>query len=393
MCHTRLIYPILTLMLKRAKIIWKNSRKKVLEHPLKAFLIALILLLGLIVLGHILRQPQVPEIDGTKAPKASRVFIPSQHSATFPVPAQVKKSHLIHVTAITPGIVSRIPVVPGKKIVAGQTIVEMSDDYGSGIAGLERTRAQENYRLTQELSAIDKRIQDLEERKIRRDSSLSKLEEAIALRELKKERATLRSGLETSRLDLALTERSTAALRPKALISGIVESITVTPGQYVTPGTVLATIRGEGEAIIFEAYVNQEVHALLNFTAPGFVDIDGQRIEASPRYLAQGENEKGLFTLLYVPSEKIRRTEGSLVELRLPLKAQHEDGVLLPIEAIFQDTAKTWVLVETNGKAENKEIALGNLYGSFAEVFGLAPESKVLLERSIIAGDEVDIRL
>jgi hypothetical protein len=81
---------------------------------------------------------------------------------------------------------------------------------------------------------------------------------------------------------------------------------------------------------------------------------------------------------------------GEFLQIELPLRSKNVNATLVPIDAVFQNENGATILVEENGIAVTKEITLGNIYGSFAEVTSSLPaDTHIILSRSIINGDTV----
>ncbi len=385
-------------MYGRLKNTFKKGSNALIARPMVTFFVLLALLLGLILTGHMLRQPE-PEAEKTEIKKKeTAIFVPGANKATLQVPTEVRKDQIMTITALTSGIVSRISTAPGSKVSGGQVIVEMTDDYGSGSTRLSIALAEEERRLTLELDRIDKRIADLEERRIKRDDTLTSTEEDIEIQELRREKATRNSDLETSRLSLEIARRNDSALKPKSPVAGTLESIAVRPGDYVTPGTALATVRALAGTLSLETLVSRETASLVDPVRPALLTLDdqtGKTVEVTPLYLSRSENQNGLFSLLYsLPSNaETEVTDGSFVKLALPLRATEatSESVLAPIDLVFQENDRAWVIVERDGRAESREVTLGRLYGSFAQITGLSPQTRIIMNRAIISGDEVTV--
>ena len=83
-------------------------------------------------------------------------------------------------------------------------------------------------------------------------------------------------------------------------------------------------------------------------------------------------------------------TDGSYITIALPLKSKVAGTTLVPIDALFQDGSSAWVLVAENGQAVSKTVTLGVISGSFVAVTsGIVPTDHIILNRAIIAGDDL----
>jgi multidrug efflux pump subunit AcrA (membrane-fusion protein) len=364
------------------------------KRPATSFFGLIAVLFGIIALGHFLRTPEQVSEEQVPEPKSSLVFDMSDDQAFVTLPAKVKKESVIHVVALAPGMVTNILTTPGRRVVAGQTLLTLTTDYQSGSAELAKRLTAEQIRLSEELAKIDKDIFALEEKKTRHDSALTDTEQDIALEELKKERATRRSTLEQNALSLQISNVSDAVLKPKTFASGTVQSISVKRGDLVSAGQVLATINAPAGATTLEAFLDPETARLFDPTKEANLTIDDLTLSLLPTYFAQSENENGLFSVLFTlsPDMTSKITNGEFLRMSLPLKKGMPNFTLVPLDAVFQDDQEAWVLVEKDGKAEARKVIVGNLYGSFASILsGLEEHDRILLNRSIIAGDSVSL--
>lgn len=382
-------------MFERISVFFSRCTTALSKRPVISFVVLVGLLFGIIALGHFLRTPDARENTITPEAKETTIFDLTKDTATITVPAKVKKESVVNIVALTPGIVSNILVSPGRTVVTGQTILTLTNDYQSGGAELQKRLAAESDRLTAQLAKIDKDIALLEEKRIKRDDSLSNTEEDIALAELKKDRATRKSTLEQSALSAQLTNVSDAVLKPKMFASGTVQSIRVKRGDLVTPGQVLATISTPRGATTIEALLDPKTVRLFDATRESHVVIDTETLSLLPTYFSQTENENGLFSVLFTLSEETTNkiTNGEYLKISLPLKHRANTIALISIDALFQDESVASVLVERDGIAVAQTVTVGNLYGRYAEILsGLTETDRVILSRAVIAGDRVLVK-
>ncbi len=375
--------------------IFSRFIEKITKRPATSFIILLILLFGTIALGSFLRTPDAEISTAAPEAKETPVFDLAKDTAFITVPAKVKKESIVNIVALAPGVVSNILTSPGRLVTTGQTLLTLTNDYGSSSTTLQKNIATESARLAAELAKIDKDISALEEKKTKNDNTLSNTEEDLALAQLKKDRATRKSAIEQSRLSAQLTNVSDAVLKPKIFASGTVESIRVKRGDLVTTGQVLATISTPRGATTLEAFLDPKTVRLFDPTRETTLMIGNKTIALLPTYFSQSENENGLFSVLFTLSETMAEkiTNGEYLTLSLPLRHQNNTLALVPIDAIFQDESTASVLIERDNIAISQTVTVGNLYGSYAEVLsGLTETDRVILSRSIIAGDRISVQ-
>lgn len=380
-------------MFERLSVLSKRGINRIEQFPITSFVILLVLLFGTIVISHVLRTPTPLETEGTLEAKESALFIPKSDTAFVTVPAKIKKETLTNIVALTPGVVSNILVSPGRTVTSGQTLLTLSNDYQGGSTELNKQLALESTRLTEELAKIDKDITALKEKQTKRDSSLSNTEEDIALAELEKDRATRKSALTQSALSLQLSTRSDAVLKPKTFVSGVVTSLRVKRGDLVSAGQILATITSPKGTTTLEVLLDATNARFFSPNTPALLKLGDETIALLPTYFATSENDNGLFSILFALSPELAQkiVNGSYLRIDLPLSST--EGVLIPIDALYQDDRGASVLVLEDDVATTRVVTLGTLHGSFAEITsGLSSEDKILLSRSVITGDRVTPR-
>lgn len=378
------------LKLVRAKTVFLLTRK-----PTVSFFLLLIILFGIIALGNFLRAPKQEGAVAEVEKKETAVFVPLSDTPTLKTPAQVTKEGLVQIVALTPGIVSRVSTSVGKQVYPGQILVSLTTDYNSGKANLEKAVAANNAKLTEDLARIDKRIFQLEEKRIRHNAFLSSTEEDIELKRLKKDRASRRTTLANNPLQLQIAQLSDAILKPKTFVAGVVQSIEVQPGDFVMAGQTLVTLHSSKGIATIEALVSQKTAQLFDPTKETILHLGDEKITLLPTYFSQQETVNGLYSILFTLSQSIENkiVDGEYLSIELPLRAVSLDTLLLPIDAVFQDSETASVLVEENNKAVSKIITLGNTFGSFVEITkGLEKDARVILNHAVIEGDEVIVR-
>lgn len=362
------------------------------EHSTIAFFSLLILLFGCIALSHFLRAPKSEEAKPVRETKQTALY--SKDTPVYiEASTELKKEGVTNIVALTPGIVTRILVYPGQAVTSGSTLLALTNDYNSGSAGIGQAIAKNNLFLSQEIERLGKDIRTTEERVIKRSTELNAIQEAVALNNLKKERTNRQVSLANASLNYNLATVSDAVLYPKALQSGFVQSIAVRTGQYVNPGQVLATLSNPRGETILEAFIQSDTAPFVDMTKEAQIVLPGgETIKLLPTYFSSSEDELGMFSIRFViPAEwanKIPAGKNPLVSL--PLRFSHEQTFLVPLDAVFQNSTGATLLVVEDNKAVSRSVTLGTVRGNFVEVLdGMHQEDKVILNRFVLAGDEV----
>jgi len=373
----------------------KNFRQKagafVTAKPWLSFVILLVVLFGIIFTSYTLRAPEVFPESAPLPPKKVSILSPDTGSLAITVPAQVKKDSIIRITALTPGIVSGIFVRTGQIVPQGRTLFTLTNDYGSGTSSIEKEIARNDAALAEQVATLDKKIQTLDERRIKHDNTLSGSAEDVELATLRKDREVRRYTLTSSRLNLALALRNDAVLQPKSSLPGSITHIAVRRGQFVNQGDTLAILNASGAEATLEASLSSDTAWLLDPTKNAELILPTGNIPLTLIYLANQESEDGLYKAIFgLPTESAQKlVDGHYTDIRIALES-HDGSILLPLETISQDTKSAWVMVEENGIAHSHTVTLGNIFGNYIEVTsGITKDTHVILSRGIIEGEAV----
>ncbi len=332
-----------------------------------SFTIVLALLLSLIVISAWLRAPQEESAAPEKTIKQSRLFIAGIDQSRLALSAQVKKSGVTDIVAVAPGVVRSISVQTGQTVAAGQTVALLTNDYASGASEIQKVQTRLQTDFANDTFSIEKRIVELEKKIAKEDATKGDHATELVVKQQKLELERLRLAKKSAALNLALAERSDAALRPRALSAGTVEHVAVRPGDLVTIGTVLMTLRNSAGAASLEAAIPKKTASYLIDSGIAELAFDGEINVLSQGYVGGGENALGLVTATYplAPTLAERLPQNGYVALHLPLVSTAETGFLVPIDAIRSAADKTSVVVmEADHYTVEKIVLLGETVGT-----------------------------
>lgn len=362
------------------------------KHPTPSFLILLALLFGVIWLSASSRTPEDEAPEAVSEPKTSRAFA-AKESGFVTATAQVKKSGVIDIVALTSGTVQSIAVRVGQPVSAGTMLVTLTNDYGANAGRIAAGKAALEAQFTDRVFALEKEINKREQKIKDDDALLSDREEKNAVRALELELERLRLNRETAKYDRAIAEASDAILRPKALVAGTVEYLGVRPGETVAPGDLIATLKGNGSAATLVASLPSALARFVASTGIATVMLGDASLPLTGGYLAQSENTLGLHPLTFPlpPTVAKELTESEFVTLNLPL-VNPAQGFFVPIDAILSGAAGESLLILQDGHALERPVELGDTVGSFVLITqGLNENDIVLLERGLLPGEPVAV--
>jgi multidrug efflux pump subunit AcrA (membrane-fusion protein) len=120
-------------MLNQIKKLWKSLRQFVNKHPLIFFFSFLVVLLLLIIGSNFLTTPKTQTKPAVLPAKPVQLF----HIGSVPkitLQAQIEKSGVIQIVALTQGVVSNLYVKEGDSVNKGNWIASLSSNYQGGNA-------------------------------------------------------------------------------------------------------------------------------------------------------------------------------------------------------------------------------------------------------------------
>lgn len=364
------------------------------RNPVRSFIVILLLLFGVIILAAWVRSPKPEAPLPEKTPKVSKLFTVGLDHGDITLSAQVKKSGLIDVVALTSGIVKQVNVHTGQHISATTTLLSLTSDYDSGLSSLIKEEAARRTNFAQKTFGLQSEINLLQKKIVTDNESSTYREERIAKKQNELADKNLELNRKLAALDAEIADRQDAILHPKSMVSGTVEHIAVHPGESVSPGTVLATIRATSGATTIEAAVPKEEALYLPQEGSGRISIDGVDTTLSNGYIGTGENSSGLVTVIYPITEALAEyvPQNGFLSLELPLVSHTEQGFIIPIDTIRSASDKKSVLVVSSEHVvSEKTVLLGNAIGSSVFVkSGLSSGDELVLNPTVLAGDHIE---
>lgn len=150
----------MSLLSKKLKEYYKRFIVIAEKRPIAVFILLLGLLLGLIIFSNIINRPKPTEKDVTLPTKEVKVYAIGT-SPKITVQAQVEKSGITKVVALSQGVVQSISVEVGQEVNQGQNLVSLSTNYQGGNAfSVQRQLAQVQYKNVLDTFQINKELID-----------------------------------------------------------------------------------------------------------------------------------------------------------------------------------------------------------------------------------------
>jgi membrane fusion protein (multidrug efflux system) len=237
------------------------------------------------------------------------------------------------------GRIERINFREGAKVAAGQLLFELD----SAVNQAELSQAQANSKLAQR---NDERAQELFGRSLISQS----------------DRDTAAANREVARAALALAQARLGKTRITAPFAGVAGLRMVSPGDYVSAGQSLVNLEAMSllkadfrlpEAALSQLRVGQPLQLELD-AFPGEV-FTGELYAIEPR-VADDTRSIGLRARLPNPDGKLR--PGLFARIKLQT-AQNPSALMVPEQAVTPRGSQQFVYVVEDGKAQLREVRLG----------------------------------
>lgn len=224
---------------------------------------------------------------------------------------------------------------------------------------------------------------------------IENLNKEIALKQLEIQEKALKLSLQAASIQLQLARVQEATMFPAAPFTGTIQKIHVKVGQAVNPGEVLVTFSGGSDEVMVDAQVTKEISEKVSRIEPSVIEISGKKFELLPDYISTEATSGQLYSILFTidKSHEDLFTDASFVSVSLPLGYKiGTPASFIPVDSVFQTQDEVFIFVVEGGRAKSKKIRLGEVTGGYVTVLdGLNLSDKVILNRTVIEGDEVVI--
>lgn len=198
-------------------------------------------------------------------------------------------------------------------------------------------------------------------------------------------------------LNLKSARIAEAATRVTAPFSGTIQSLEVTEGQYVQPGTPVAVISGQEElqlSVLLSSNLAQQVDRGGTIT----LQDDGQTFSVPIQYVSQVPVQGSLHELTAIlPNGTQALTDGESVAVDIPLLQMTpiSSNYYVPLDAVFVTNRESFVfVVGEDGSVEQRTVETGTALGDVIDIrTGLVPGDIVILDRRVTAGMQVEYKL
>lgn len=203
---------------------------------------------------------------------------------------------------------------------------------------------------------------------------------------------------EIAALNLRAARIQEDATQVKAPISGTIEKVFVSEGEYLNPGTPAVVIKGQETEMVLEIPVTAALAARVNPAAELRATIAGNTEYLPVAHISQTAVHGQLYEVLTsIPeglSQFVSQNESIDVELPLYKRTQFTGNSFIPLDSVFVTNTSRYVFVHENGIAVQKEIVTGEIVGDSIEVLtGLSEGEEVILDRRVTSGQKISVEI
>lgn len=217
----------------------------------------------------------------------------------------------------------------------------------------------------------------------------------IALKQLDVQQKSLEVGLEISKLQVSLAAISAESFHPTAPFAGVVDRVFIKEGQLVNPGTPLLQLSGndQTQTAIFKVPSNIAKN-LANFEMSTVI-IDDISYQLTPKFTSTQATDGNLYSVIFDLSDtNANLTDSEFITAKLPVGLPDSSSVIpfIPLDSVFQTQTESLVNVLEADQVSSRKVSLGKVVGEYVEITsGLKDGDQVILNRSVIVGDKVQV--
>lgn len=266
------------------------------------------------------------------------VVKPQEFANTLSLSGSIEANEQVQLRSEVSGIAEKIYFTEGTKVTKGQVLIKIND---------VELRAQLNQAQTR---------QNLASENARRAKLLFE-KEAIS----REEYDIATADYKTAQAQTQLINAQIAKTSIRAPFSGTIGLRSISPGTFVTPETLIATLVNSSQIKITfsipEKYASQvKNNATLNFTVAGRGDTFQAKIYALEPAVEEATRTLRVRALAQNPEGRL--LPGTFANVILPLD-KIDDAFLIPTEAIVPVQGGKKVFVSQNGKAKEVKVQTG----------------------------------
>ena len=291
-------------------------------------------------------------------PVNMQVVRPENFTETLPVTGSIEANESVILKSEVSGKITGIHFSEGQKVTKGTLLIKVYDDDLQA----QLTKAQANLKLNEDLEARQRQLLDKE--------AVSRQEYDVSY-----------ANLQAAQADVALLESQISKTEIKAPFDGTIGFRKVSPGEYITPGTDIASLVNDNPAKI-QFSVPEKYSQMLGRNTVIKYRLEGQPGERTASvYAVEPTIDQSTRTLqlkALSPNSDGRLIPGAFAKIEVQMETQ-ANTILIPAEAILSESAGQKVYLYKGGKVQPVMVETGTRTNDRVEVvLGIAPGDTVI---------------
>jgi len=142
--------------------------------------------------------------------------------------------------------------------------------------------------------------------------------------------------------------------------------------------------------------VSPSLASVVDVSSPSVMSVDGQEISVFPQNISRGIADDQSYVLTYDIDQKYADlfVNNEYVEVFIPIetKAQSENEILVPLDAVRLMNEGSIIFIVENDIARSRVVTTGEVVGGFIFVKGdISENDSIILNRNVFDGDRVDV--
>jgi len=366
----------------------KRPKKKIIFTIVAVVLV--LALLGGVLRGVALRKAQTTaEQNTTKiVPVETALVARGSIETSTKVTGQLAPKQEVQVTSKTGGKILGLYAESGDWVSKGSTLLQL-EGVEVGLQVEQARNSLESTRTTYENMLKNKERMD----SLYKEGIISQKDWEDFNLQVK----NLESQIRQLEISLALAETQVDNLRVEAPISGVITSVSVEEGNFLSPGVPFMTLANLDE-IYVEAAVSE---ALVNKFKPGdkvkvvVQALDKAEFTGVVETVDLVPNQAKLYPVKILLTNKDNRLKpGMFAEVQLR-NEYRENIIAVPVETVIDNRSEQFVFVVEEGKAVKKPVKLGLTDGKMVEILEGLNEGEELIvvgQNYLADQDAVEVR-
>lgn len=226
---------------------------------------------------------------------------------------------------------------------------------------------------------------------------LSELGKDIVIKQLDLQDKALDLNREISKLQLQAARVAESMMYPASPLNATVDRVFVRVGQMVNPGTPLVSLSGiNNRSVQAIIYTSKEISERVSKLEETVFSVGSRIVRRVPSHVTSEAVQGNLYAVIYHFPEAAYdvTSDHGYISAQVPLGYADTGDALpfIPLDAIYQTQSDAYLFIAKDGRAQEKKVTLGQVFGRFVLVTeGISSGDTVILNRNVIASDTIEV--